>query len=79
MTVGVSAQSYTYQVFMASYLVSSVGLDPTLVPKGLLVGAICGGVAAIGFGALSDRFGRMPAYSAILAALVVLPARRSSR
>ena len=74
MTVGVSAQSYTYQVFMASYLVSSVGVDPAFVPKVLLVGAICGGLAAVGFGVLSDKFGRKPVYSAILSALVVLPA-----
>ena len=74
MTVGVSAQSYTYQVFMASYLVTTVGVDKAFVPQVLLVGAICGGVAAIGFGALSDRFGRKPVYSAILAAMVLLPA-----
>jgi MFS family permease len=74
MTVGVSAQSYTYQVFMASYLVSTVGVDKAFVPQVLLIGAICGGIAAIGFGALSDRFGRKPVYSAILSAMVLLPA-----
>ncbi|MCE3552762.1 MHS family MFS transporter [Pseudonocardia sp. RS11V-5] len=73
MTIGVSSQSYTYQVFMASYLVSSVGVDKAFVPKVLLVGAICGGVAAVGFGALSDRFGRKPVYTAILSVLVLLP------
>ncbi|QFU89187.1 MFS transporter [Amycolatopsis sp. YIM 10] len=74
MNVGASAQSYTYQVFMASYLVSSVGVSEQLVPKVLLVGAICGGIAAIGFGALSDRVGRKPVYTAIISALVLLPA-----
>jgi MFS family permease len=73
MNVGVSAQSYTYQVFMASYLVSSVGVSKQFVPKVLLVGAVCGGIAAIGFGVLSDRIGRKPVYSAIVAALVLLP------
>jgi MFS family permease len=73
MNVGVSAQSYTYQVFMASYLVSSVGVSKQFVPKVLLVGAVCGGIAAIGFGVLSDRSGRKPVYSAIVAALVLLP------
>ncbi|WIY00906.1 MFS transporter [Amycolatopsis mongoliensis] len=73
MNVGVSAQSYTYQVFMASYLVSSVGVSKQFVPKVLLVGAICGGIAAIGFGVLSDRIGRKPVYSAIVTALVLLP------
>ncbi|MEV5536478.1 MFS transporter [Saccharopolyspora shandongensis] len=73
MNVGMNAQSYTYQVFMASYLVSTVGVDEEFVPKVLLVGSICGGIAAIGFGALSDVIGRKPTYTAIVAALVLLP------
>ncbi|MEV2213830.1 hypothetical protein AB0H86_20685 [Streptomyces sp. NPDC050997] len=73
MNVGISAQSYTYQVFMASYLVSTVGVDASFVPKVLMIGAACGGLGAIGFGILSDRVGRRPVYSAILAALVLLP------
>ncbi|MCI2417329.1 MHS family MFS transporter [Saccharopolyspora sp. K220] len=73
MNLGMNAQSYTYQVFMASYLVSTVGVDPAFVPKVLLVGSICGGIAAIGFGALSDVIGRKPTYTAIVAALVLLP------
>ncbi|MGI3200347.1 MFS transporter [Streptomyces sp. GLT-R25] len=73
MNVGISAQSYTYQVFMASYLVSTVGVDSSFVPKVLMIGATCGGIAAIGFGILSDRVGRRPVYMAILAALVLLP------
>jgi MFS family permease len=73
MNVGVTAQSYTYQVFMASYLISSVGVDKTFVPKVLLIGALCGGAGAIGFGMLSDRFGRKPVYTAIVSALVLLP------
>jgi MFS family permease len=74
MNLGVTAQSYTYQVFMASYLVSSIGVDRVFVPKVLLAGAICGGIGAIGFGMLSDRFGRRPIYTAIVVALVILPA-----
>ncbi|MEV0055578.1 hypothetical protein AB0H34_34400 [Saccharopolyspora shandongensis] len=58
---------------MASYLVSTVGVDEEFVPKVLLVGSICGGIAAIGFGALSDVIGRKPTYTAIVAALVLLP------
>lgn len=73
MNVGASAQSYTFQVFVESYLVSSIGVDASFVPQVLLVGAICGGIAAFGFGALSDRFGRRPVYSTILAAMVLLP------
>ncbi|MBI0381110.1 MFS transporter, partial [Streptomyces albiflaviniger] len=74
MNFGVSTQSYTYQVFMASYLVSSVGVDKDFVPQVLLIGALCGGLAAICFGTLSDRLGRRPVYSTIVAALVLLPA-----
>lgn len=73
LNVGSNAQSYTYQVFMASYLVSAVGMDKAFVPKVLLLGAICGGIAAFGFGALSDVVGRKSVYSTIMGALVLLP------
>ncbi|TDD87883.1 MFS transporter [Saccharopolyspora karakumensis] len=73
LNVGSNAQSYTYQVFMASYLVSTVGVDKAFVPKVLLLGAICGGIAAFGFGALSDVVGRRSVYSTIMGALVLLP------
>lgn len=73
MTVGISAQSYTYQVFMASYMKNAVGVDPTFIPKVLLIGAICGGIAAWGFGWLSDKVGRKPVYIGIVGLLVVLP------
>ncbi len=73
MTVGISAQSYTYQVFMASYMKNDIGVDATFIPKVLLVGAICGGIAAWGFGWLSDKVGRKPVYIGIVSLLVVLP------
>ncbi|RDG35493.1 MFS transporter, partial [Streptomyces corynorhini] len=73
MNWGISTQSYTYQVFMASYLVTTVGVDKKFVPEVLLLGAVCGGIAALGFGTLSDRFGRKPVYTTILSALVLLP------
>lgn len=74
MSLGVSAQSYTYQVFMASYMITTVGVDSDLVPQVLLIGALCGGVAALCSGRLSDRFGRRPVSTAIMSALIVLPA-----
>ena len=73
MTVGISAQSYTYQVFMASYLKNDVAIDAAFVPKVLLIGAICGGCAAYGFGRLSDRLGRKPVYLAIVTVMVIMP------
>ncbi|OZC91598.1 MFS transporter [Rhodococcus sp. 14-2483-1-1] len=73
MTVGISAQSYTYQVFMASYMKNDIGVDATFIPKVLLIGAICGGIAAWGFGWLSDKVGRKPVYIGIVSLLVVLP------
>jgi MFS family permease len=73
MTIGISSQSYTYQVFMASYLKNDVGVDPAFIPKVLLIGAICGGIAAYGFGRLSDRVGRKPVYIGIVICLVLLP------
>ncbi|BBG01362.1 MULTISPECIES: MFS transporter [Pseudonocardia] len=73
MNVGTSAQSYTFQVFIASYLVMQVGVDSSFVPPVLLIGAICGGIAAFGFGSLSDRVGRRPVYVGIMAGIVLLP------
>ncbi|MFJ1646115.1 MFS transporter [Streptomyces sp. NPDC088258] len=73
MNWGISTQSCTYQVFMASYPVTTVGVDKKFVPEVLLLGAVCGGIAAVGFGTLSDRFGRKPVCTTILGALVLLP------
>lgn len=74
MTFGVSAQSYTIQVFMATYLISVVGTDPKFIPQVLLIGALCGGVAAVAFGMLSDKIGRRRVVSVITGALVLFPA-----
>ncbi len=38
MNFGVSTQSYTIQVFMASYLITVVGTDPKFIPQVLLIG-----------------------------------------
>jgi MFS family permease len=73
MNVGVNAQSYTYQVFMAAYLTTIVGVDPRFVPKVLLAGALCGCLSAFLTGAGSDVFGRRRLYTFVAAALVLLP------
>ena len=73
MNAGVNAQSYTYQVFMASYLTSVIGVDPKFVPRVLLVGALCGCVSSFLTGASSDVFGRRRVYSLVAGALVLLP------
>lgn len=74
MNFGVSTQSYTIQVFMASYLITIVGTDPKFVPQVLLIGSICGAMAAFAFGTLSDKIGRRRLYSIIAGALILFPA-----
>ena len=73
MNSGLNTQSYTYQVFLASYLVTVVGVDERPGPKVLLLGALCGAVAAFVFGALSDRFGRRPLFLWLAIASIVVP------
>jgi MFS family permease len=74
MNLGVSTQSYTIQVFMASYLITVVKTDPKYIPIVLFIGSLCGGAAAIGFGVLSDKIGRRRVISLITGALVLFPA-----
>jgi MFS family permease len=73
MNVGMNAQSYTYQVFMAAYLTKVIGIDARFVPKVLLAGALAGCVSAFVTGALSDRLGRRPVYTFVAAVLVLMP------
>ncbi|RZT11722.1 putative MFS family arabinose efflux permease [Kribbella sp. VKM Ac-2569] len=73
MTVGLSVQSYTYQVFMASYLKGTVKIDAQTVPEILLVGAIFGGIGAVVLGYLSDLFGRRSVFLGIAGLLLLLP------
>ena len=48
-------------------------MDVRFVPKVLLAGAIAGCVSAFVTGTLSDRVGRKPVYTAVAAALVLMP------
>jgi MFS family permease len=59
---------------MASYLITVVKTDPKYIPVVLLIGSLCGGVAAVAFGILSDRIGRRRVVSLITGALVLFPA-----
>jgi MFS family permease len=74
LNIGGNTQSYVFQVFMGSYLVQTVGVDPKLVPQSLLAGALAGCVAAFAAGTLTDRLGRRPVIIAVAAFLVVFPA-----
>lgn len=73
MNWGVSTQSYTYQVFLVSYLVSVVGVDTHFVPPVQLAAAICASFAAFATGILSDRFGRRTMTLLLTGLLVVTP------
>jgi MFS family permease len=73
MNWGVSTQSYTYQVFMISYLVTVVGVDIRFVPPVQFAASLCAAVAALIAGALSDKFGRRGMTLAITGLLVVTP------
>lgn len=73
MVAGVSLNSYTYQVFMGSYLVSNVDVDKAVFTRALLIGAVCGMGAAVFFGRLSDRLGRRPAYTVAALGMMILP------
>lgn len=59
LVIGVFVQSYAYQVFMGSYLVTYVGADTrTIFTRALFIGAIAGMGGAVLGGWLSDRLGR---------------------
>jgi MFS family permease len=73
MNWGVSTQSYTYQVFLVSYLVTVVGVDTHFVPPVQLAAAIAASFAAYLTGMLSDRFGRRTMTLALTGLLVVTP------
>ena len=73
MNWGISTQSYTYQVFMASYLITFVGVDKSFVPNVLLYGALFGAAAAYVMGLLSDRFGRRRMFLVLAGAAILIP------
>jgi len=62
MNIGANSHSYIFQVFIGAYLINYLDIDSTLIPKFLLIGALCACVSAVVFGMLSDRFGRRRMY-----------------
>ncbi|MGY1623817.1 MFS transporter [Geodermatophilus sp. SYSU D00965] len=71
--MGSNGQSYIYQVFMGSYLVTWLGVEADFIPEILLYGAIGACFAAVGAGAATDRFGRKPVILAVLVFLFLFP------
>ena len=72
MNWGVSTQSYTYQVFMASYLVTVVGADKASCPTSCSRRPVRR-ARRLRDGTLSDRFGRRRMFLVLAGAAVLLP------
>ena len=62
MNIGANAHSYIFQVFLGGYLITWLHVDSKLIPKFLLLGALCACVSAVVFGILSDKYGRRRMY-----------------
>jgi MFS family permease len=62
MNIGANAHSYIFQVFIGGYLITWLHVDSKLIPKFLLLGALCACVSAVVFGSLSDKYGRKRMY-----------------
>ncbi|MET0694327.1 MAG: MFS transporter [Propionibacteriaceae bacterium] len=73
MNIGANAHSYIFQVFIGGYLITQLDVDATLIPKFLLVGALCACVSAVVFGALSDKYGRRRMYLIVTGFLLIFP------
>lgn len=71
MNVGPHAHSYIYNAFVGSYLIGTVRVDASLVPKMVLLGGIAAIPGALLAGWAADRWGRKPVNIVILAVLLV--------
>lgn len=71
--LGSNGQSYIYQVFMGSYLVTWVGVEASFIPEVLLWGAIGACLVTILSGYLTDLWGRKPVILLVLGFLFVFP------
>lgn len=73
MNVGANAHSYIFQVFLGSYLIAQLKIDPSFIPKVLFVGAMFACVSAFTAGTLSDRLGRKPVALFVTGFLLIFP------
>ncbi|WP_159792628.1 MFS transporter [Puerhibacterium puerhi] len=71
--MGSNGQSYVYQVFMGSYLVTWLGVEAAFIPEVLLYGALGACLAAVAAGWATDRVGRKPVILAVLGFLFFFP------
>ncbi|MFN3922089.1 MAG: MFS transporter, partial [Pseudarthrobacter sp.] len=77
--MGENGNSSVYSALLVSFISLPAGVfpgDKFIGPTGLLIAAGCAAVMVVVFGALSDRFGRVPVYryGALFQALIALPA-----
>ncbi|MGY2046705.1 MFS transporter [Methylobacterium sp. JK268] len=73
MNWGVSTQSYTYQVFLMSYLISVVGVEARFIPPVQLAASLFAALAAFVAGWLSDLYGRRRMTLLLTGTLVATP------
>ncbi|MBS5745718.1 MFS transporter [Cutibacterium avidum] len=71
--MGSNAQSYIYQVFMGSYLVTWLGMKPKFIPNVLLIGALASCIFTVFSGWMTDRVGRKPVIISVLVFLFLFP------
>ncbi|UNX55123.1 MHS family MFS transporter [Georgenia sp. TF02-10] len=71
--MGSNGQSYIYQVFMGSYLVTWLGVEADFIPQILLLGGIGACFAAVAAGRATDLVGRKPVMLAVLIFLFLFP------